>query len=421
MVKSNKISLYVDCLIVETIAGNPSIIKNAGIDISGVASSMVNYVNSQLKSENPVASALSLLAPGAILVGFSALGHPWIGALLGLAANFFQIDIKNALSSIYTKISEAVGSGKKLSSSEVDQITQSAVGESTPAVDESLVKKIMEDPKLQPYLMQYVQRLGSGKSDTGSANDGATNLSSITAQKRYARMVKLNMINYQSYALATYAYTYRGYDEGFFKKLSNLLNPLSSDQTKTKHVLVRFLSLFLKIVLASAGLMIVGDVIYSLLGKPTRILNTSPGQPSQPTSTTPSTTPSGQTPASSPSSSPILSAPLPASRSTQTKFPVSSNYIETSERSYGRWLEDYTNNRRGIRDMVLDFAYTVYPTLDTIDENIITSSRKFQEIVEEIVNFNLRLSNANFTSIPFYNSKKEIVDYFIDEVAARAK
>jgi hypothetical protein len=76
-----------------------------------------------------------------------------------------------------------------------------------------------------------------------------------------------------------------------------------------------------------------------------------------------------------------------------------------------------TNNPQNIESILLQFAKDTYDGLDG-KESIITATPGFQAIKNRIIWFNSDHPNSTIITIPpEYTSKKQIVDYFIDEVA----
>ena len=75
------------------------------------------------------------------------------------------------------------------------------------------------------------------------------------------------------------------------------------------------------------------------------------------------------------------------------------------------------NNEQNIEDMVVQFAKDTYSGLDG-KEQIIRSTPGFQNVVHQIASFNGHNQNSSQTFMPpSLRSKKQLVDYFIDDVA----
>ena len=414
MTNNSKISLYVDSLIIETIAGNPSLVKNADGGMGGLAESVSNLFSSNLSSVSPnnrAAAYLNFIAPGAITVTFSLLNKSWIGILIGLAINVFKIDVYGILSTIYNYIRSALGSGEPLTADKVDSYVNSAVAEKTPpsltqSFTSGIIHELSHDPKTSVLFSDKARELPAMNSDDGLVDD---QMSHIKARIREARLVKLDMIKYEEAVKKNAAYY--GYNQGGLSGAVSFMNPLSNSLFRTTNVLTRFLSIFFRVGLASAGLLVAGEAIRSAFG-----LNDKPKDPMShnvPTTDT-LTGAKDKLPTKEVQAPPVIAQPK------QTRFLVNSNYANVSRRTPNGWIENYTNNEAGIESMLLDFSYLVYPDLRKIDSDIIISSPKFKERLEEIKHYNIQRSNSDLTVIPRFSTEKQIVDTFIDDVASKA-
>src|SRR5208282_2510141 len=75
------------------------------------------------------------------------------------------------------------------------------------------------------------------------------------------------------------------------------------------------------------------------------------------------------------------------------------------------------NSKQNIENVIIQFAKDVYSGLDG-KENLIRNNPKFQYVVEEVSYVN---SSKDYSSIfmpTIWNTKKEMVDSFIDDVAS---
>lgn len=157
-------------------------------------------------------------------------------------------------------------------------------------------------------------------------------------------------------------------------------------------LLTSILSWFFNIALASAGFMFAGDAINKVLNKPNAF---------------DSSYKEGKTPP--------IKEQTAIINSTQTKYPVKSSYIDTKYNQGTPWSVNANNSPEGIEDMLVQFAHDVY---DIKDDPNITTGTAFNVLKARIVAFNKSSEGDNLVFIPQYlNSKKEIVDTFIDEVA----
>ena len=361
MASIDEINFYTDTMIVQTILSNNSLSKTAGIEemASELIGKVKEYVGSKIKSENIVGSVLNMLAPGALAIGLGAMGMPWIGALFGVAYRLFDIDISGILHSIWTSLKGLIGGDKKTTSAEVDSVVSSAVqAHNKPATEEEAraaeTKVDAQLPALQSQLL------------------------------RDARIVKLAMIEFDRINLQSIKVSSLQSTAGIG---SAILSIFSGQKTTTVSILTRVLGWIFKVALASAGLMVVGDLINKY------VLNK----------------PSGLDPA------------LPPVRiSTQKKFPLQPSYKDIKKTS--SWVENISNNESSIGNMIISFAKKVYQGLDGLD-NIIEATAGFQVIKDRIVAYNQASSGDSLVYIPtkVFKSEKEIVDFFIDDVAENAK
>lgn len=357
---NSEISLYTDSLIVATIIENNVIIKKADGVTSGLVLSLIDkvkgYVSNHIDPHDRVGSLINILSPGTIATVFSAMGLGWFGALIGLAMRIFNIDVYGIINSIWDKLKPTIGNDKPISSSQIDAVVQNSVQEHyKPATPEEAEKAVnMMEVKSFSQLM------------------------------RDAKLVKLTMI---------------GYESGILIKEAGFFSMFSDRKSKTISILARVLSWIFKIALASAGLVIAGDVVNKFLGRPNAFDNTiQKGKP-------------------------VPDSPPPSTYiSKQTKFPVKSNYIpEKYNIGESVWMENILNNDSSIENMLINFTKNVYDGLDG-KENIISSSPAFQVVKDRISWYNRTSPNAPMIFIPkYFNSKKQIVDYFIDDIAEKIK
>lgn len=354
---SQEIDFYVDTLIVQTLLLDKGLSKKAdnGSMTSALIEAVKHYVSNNINPDDKIGSVLNILAPGAVSMAFGAMGLPWLGILLGLAMRIFHIDVKSILSTIHSKISEVLGSGQAMSSSEVDNIVQGAVQQHSPPSTESEAEQAL---------------------DLLSKQKTAHLL-------REARMLKLAMIEFE-------------HDNLSLQKNASILSSFNSKKAVTSSLLSRVLGWFFKIALASAGLMVAGDMINKFLGRPNALDDTIQGGK-----------PMAQAPAS------------PVHTSTQTKFKIQPTYHEEN-RGKTNWAESVSNDKNSIENMVINFAKQVYQGLDNLD-SVIRSTPSFENVVDKIVFYNHTSVGDPIVFIPsYFTSKKQLVDMFIDDVAEKA-
>lgn len=356
--------LLVDMIIVEALLSEEGVYKTAqaGGVIADLTGKVSHYFSNQVDPDNKTKSLLNMIAPGVIFTTLGALGLPWwFRVLLSLATAVFHIDVAGILESIYHKIASAIGVGKPLTSSQVDEMVTGSVQEHTQTATQDEADKAAE--------------LLHAKSHTQSI--------------REAKLLKLALIDYD-YMVKTGA------------PASSFFSRFSAKKAATTSILSKVLSWIFRVALASAGFLVAGDVINKFLGRPNALDDSvQKGKPVA-TSTTPATT------------------SIPAVVSKQTKFPVNPSYHEENLNVSSNWVEQAPNTQAGIESMLLDFAKEVYQGLDGQDSNI-RSTPGFQAIADAIAWYNHTSTGGPVVFIPkMFTSKKKIVDHFIDDVAEKA-
>lgn len=345
MVKAGEISLYVDAMLLETVLSDSKFHKKGG-ELSDIIGKVKDYFGSKYDPEHPNASVINDLAPGAVWMLFKAMGFGKWGILVGLLMSTFHIDAAGLLSSIYEKVKEMVGSGKQLTSQQVDQVVDSSVAAHTDS----------------------------------QADDGQVALSSLDLLPQ-AKLLRLAMIDYEQQLLR-------------LTKVSSapqLMSTAAISRSAGTSLLGKIFGLVIKIGLASAGFMVAGDIINHLLGRPSSLDGTYQAGKTDTSSTPAPTAPSGPS-------------------STQKKYPLKEDSPMPS-------AVPVQNNPENINNMVLQFAKDTYSGLDG-KEQLIRSTPGFQAVVHQINNYNNTNQNSAQTFIPsFFRSKKQMVDYFIDDVA----
>jgi len=211
-----------------------------------------------------------------------------------------------------------------------------------------------------------------------SADDGA--IYSSAELLRQAKMFNLAIIDFEHQNL-------RLMKNGFDHKESNLYKMAALPGLKPKgaSLLGKVFGLLISLILGSLGLLVAGDMIRGLLG---------------------------EKPAHQVSGPSALSSSLHVS--TQTKYP-SKGDNEPLPQSINT-----SNTTENIANIVVQFAKDVYSGLDG-KESLIRSNPKFQYVVEEISWLNRAKGYSAIFMPKIWNTKKEMVDSFIDEVAASDK
>ena len=358
------ISFYVDTLIVEAIVGDEKLYKQAAAGglVMGLIDKVKEYVGNQINPDDKAGSLINILGPGVIFTAFRAFGFGWLGLLISLAMRVFHVDVSGMISSIWDKLKGLISGDKQVTSQQVDSVVQSvAQDHMKPATEE-------EANAAQKLLTK----------------------SSYDDQMRDARYVKLTMIEYAA---------------GGLKKEAGFLDMFNSRKMKTTSILAMVLGWVLKIGLASAGLMVAGDVVNKFLGRPNALDGSvQKGKPIE------SGSPSG--------GGKTVAPAMPIT--TQKKFSQNPSYKVEHNNTSISWTEPVQNNEGSIQTMLTQFAKDVYSGLDG-KESIIQGTPGFQAITDRITFFNRAAVGSPMVFIPpEFHSKKQMVDYFIDDVAEKA-
>lgn len=355
---NSEISFYVDTMIVETLLTD-SHLEKFGQDgmISSLLSKVKEYFGAHFNSEDKIGSVINMLAPGMLWVGLKAMNLSWLGFLLSMAMNLFHIDVASILREAWNGIKGVISSGKQTSSEHVDGIVDSAVaGHVKPATEEE-----------------------AAKAEQTLKKDSAKLL-------RDARFFKLAMMEYKR-------------SPESFTKEAGIFNWFATKKSGTGTFLGIVIKWLFKIVLASAGLMVAGDVVNKFLGRANALDGSLQGN------------------------KPVETPAVPVVTSKQTRFKVNPSYQDFKHSPKSSWTENVTNTEQGIASMLLSWAKEVYQGLNGLD-NVIRNTAGFQTMVETIAWKNSASEGGPIVFIPLmggaFASKKMIVDHFIDEVAEKA-
>lgn len=362
--KNKEISFYVDTLIVESLCHDAEQLKKLASEgiMSGLITRVREYVSSHIDPNDKVGSLVNILGPGAISMTFNALGIGWIGTLIGLCMRIFNIDVKAIIAAIWDKLKSLLVGEKQISSTQVDNIVQESVQQNNKNATPEEAEKAIKEMESQASILAEV------------------------------KILKLALLEYQNVYIDKKAAP------------SGFLSMYSSRKSKTASILTRVLGWIFKVALASAGLLLAGDIVNKFLGRPNAFDKTiEKGKPIP--SATPTTT---------------QSAPIPTVKSTQTKYPGRKDYIPEHYNVGQNWIEQVYNNDRSIELMLINFAKSVYSGLNG-KEGLIASTSGFRIVKNKILWYNHTTPEAPFIFIPkYFTSKKQIVDLFIDEVAKKS-
>lgn len=363
MTTSAEISFLVDTMIVETLASSDRLVKTAqaGGALSSIVNGVKTYIGNQIDPNNKVGSVLRILAPGALWMGLRAMGLGWVGLLLGLAADIFHFDIGKILKGIWDKLRVLLEGNKQISSPEIDTVVASSVQESAKPVAEE---------------------------DAAAGLQALKQKKSAAQSLREAQWFKIALTRYKDQLLGS------PYQAG-------ILDIFSKRRSGIARILIKVLGWVIKVVLASAGLMVAGDVVNKLVGRPNAIdatYQTGKGVPASKTETSVQTV-------------------MPVSR--QNVFKINPGYRDEPKNGDRAWLEGVHNDEASIENMLINFAKEVYQGLEG-KEDLIRSSPAFQVVKRRVVFHNKLNEGDNIVSIPeYFTSKKQIVDTFIDDVAEK--
>jgi hypothetical protein len=374
VISNSEVSFCVDTLLVETILAEPKLYKTAGF-VSDLLEKVKEYFSAQMTPGEPVSSVLRIIAPGALWLFLSSIGLGKWGFLLGLLMDVFHIDAPGLLKSLFEKVKGMISGGQKVSSEQIDSAAESAAQEfATPGTQQEAQQGY---EALQQKKQQQPQQEEGAK-----ANDHVT-YSSLELMHD-AKMIRLALINYENQKMRL---TKEADISDFFKGYGR-------SKSRGTTLLSKIFGWVIKIALYSAGLMVIGDVINAVLGRPSALTHTY------------------QAGKESPSEAPT--APPPTTVSTQTKFPKKGDAPLPAS-----W--PLINNPSNIENMLIQFTKDVYSGLDG-KEDIIRNTPSFDAVKDNINWFNVHNPGSAVIFLPkTFTSKKQLVDYYIDDVAESVK
>lgn len=234
------IRFYTDTLIVETIVGDSLSVKIAqeGGMLSGIASSIKDYVSEHIDPNDKTGSIINMLAPTAISGLFRLFGFGKLGLLFGVVASALHIDVARMVEPIWNEVKGTLSSGQKVNPSQIDGAVSQAIQQFTP-------------------------------SDRAPADDQLEN--NLAQDLREARMLRLSLEQYEHQMM----------------RLTKEENPkiifsfAAGRAARTTSLIGRIIGWIFKTVLYAGGFMVAGDVANKLLGRPNALDKTyQAGQPS---------------------------------------------------------------------------------------------------------------------------------------------
>lgn len=368
MASNSQISFYVDTLLVEAVLADPKFYKKGGV-VSDLLDSFKSYFSAHINPETPVTSVLNMLAPGVMWALMNSLGLGKWGLLLGLLTDVFHVDVLGLLKSLHNKVRDMISGGQKVSSSQISEAATATAQEfSQPATPQ----------EIQSGYLSLQQRQNSAPQTESAQSDDGKVYSSLELLHD-AKMLSLALVNYEHQKMRL---TKEAINFGSFS------NAFSGTRAKSTSLLARIFGWIITIALSAAGLLVAGDVVNKIFGRPNALDHTYQEGKEEPAET---------------------AAPI-APQSVQDKFKLKSD--APLPRSW-----PLVNNSANIESMLVQFAKDTYDGLDG-KESIIQSTPGFQNIKEQISWYNIHNPGSAIIFIPgIFTSKKQLVDYFIDEVA----
>ena len=332
MISDKEISLLTDLLILESF-NDSSMVKNAqtSVFISSIFEHVKEFVSSHLKPGDTTGSVINMLAPGFIATIFRSFNMPWIGLLVGLLMNVLGVDVAGLIRTFFSSVKSAASNGP-ISSSQINDLANNITNQYSPMESQSY-DRAMKDAKL----------------------------------------LKLALINYQE-SLNKNAWGRSGMFGGIRSGLA-------------VSTFVKLLKWIAIAILSAGGLLVAGDTVNKVVGRPSSFDKIQTNMSQQP--------------------------------STQTKFKQKPSYsdVDKNTSSGNAWFERVTNDKSSIENLLISFARSVYD-LSYVDDNAIKNAPGFKAVVKNILDWNIQSPNDSITFIPdIFKNKKDIVDHFIDDIA----
>lgn len=339
---NQRLQFYIDSLIVETFLSDGMIVKTAegGSLIDSLIAWVKGYVSDKIVKGHEAESVINILGPGILF----ATGFPILATLFEFSEVFLGFNPGKILMSIVNSIKPMLFPGSKIDPAHVDAAAAQAAQADISATTEADVDKLTK---------------------------GAT--------LRDAQLLKIAMLH-------TLAIKEKNIPELEKRaQIASALLQLVGLKSKTSSILGRVIGWIVKVVLASAGFMVLGSILEK--GKE-MVMGPS-----------------------APKSSNLVS-------STQTLFKVNPGYTEEKMNVNNGWIETVPPDQIG--NQVVQWATNIYPDLKGKD-NFIRSSQAFNATIKEIQDYN-STNTSGITFMPkMFSSRKKVVDMFIDDLADRAQ
>jgi hypothetical protein len=213
---SNNLNSLADILIIQALFSEEDRFnKKAGI-VEDFLLQAKSYFSDKIDKNNPTASVIGLLAPGAVAIAFRMMGFGKIGMLLGFLMNVFDIRVEKLVEPLCASVKSMVGSGQPISSDQVSAAAASAAAQYAPEQKQASFNELLHGARL-------------------------LKLSAIEFEHETLRLTKEPM---QKFAGAP------------------------GESHLVVNIISKMFGLIISVILWSAGLLVAGDIVRHFLGEP---------------------------------------------------------------------------------------------------------------------------------------------------------
>ena len=349
MKNNSSLQFYLDTLVIQAAFGDEKLRKQAEGDTADqLISAVKGYLGSKIDPNDKVGSFINIFAPGAVTLMLRSLGLGWLAFIAGVAMNIFHVDVGSIVQSIVSKILPKVKEGAKFTTEEIQNTVEAA---------------FEPDANKEPTAEEVAQ------------------LNSHAFTVRDALLYRLGMDE----AIKEYELT----------KNAGVFDLVKSGRKGTVSLLAKAIKWIFMVALTSLGLMVAGDAVNKVLGRPNSFDGTIQNGKSV-----------------------EQNVAQPSTVSKQTKFKQNANYNNRVLNSgSATWVEQGAPNQANIKNFVLDWMTEVYDGTSQY-ENVASNTPGFMNVVQEIMDYNNTNQSGTVTYIPrMFSTKKQAVDIFIDQVA----
>lgn len=352
MKNNSSLQFYLDTLVIQAAFGDEKLRKQAEGDAAdSLISAVKGYIGSKINPDDKVGSIVNILAPGAVTLMLRSLGLGWLSFVAGVVMNVFHVDVNSIIQSILSSILPKIKEGGKFTADEIQKTVESAFA---------------PDANKEPSATEVEQ------------------LQNQAFTVREALLYRFAM----EQACSEYSIT----------KNAGIFDLGRAGKKGSVTLLSKAVKWIFMVVLTSLGLMVAGDAVNKVLGRPNSFDGTvQNGKPLEQST-----------------------APAP-STSKQTRFKQNPNYNnKTLNSGSATWVESVPPNQSSISALVLSWMNEVYEETSQYN-NIATGTAGFNNVVQEILDYNSGNQSGRMTYIPrMFSTKKQAVDIFIDQVAEKA-